>query len=167
MRHPRSTALALLVCGLTAAATAPCEGQAVPANARDEIELTRAEVQSRRQEIVKELMKLSPQESEAFWPVYRDYQRDAAALGDQRVALIENYFSNADRLTDEQAKKLLDDSFKLRKSQLDLQKKYVGRYSKVLPAVKVPRLYQIESALDAVIAANLQASMPMIGDTAQ
>jgi hypothetical protein len=167
MRHPRSTALALLVCGLTAAATAPCEGQAVPANARDEIELTRAEVQSRRQEIVKELMKLSPQESEAFWPVYRDYQRDAAALGDQRVALIENYFSNADRLTDEQAKKLLDDSFKLRKSQLDLQKKYVGRYSKVLPAVKVARLYQIESALDAVIAANLQASMPMIGDTAQ
>jgi hypothetical protein len=124
-------------------------------------------VQSRRQEIVKELMELSPQESEAFWPVYREYQTDAAKLGDQRVALIETYFANAENLSEEQADQMLKDAFKLRKSQLDLQKKYVGKYRKVLPAVKVARLYQIENALDAIISANLQASMPMIGSTAQ
>ena len=166
MRHIRSAALTVLVCGLTAAAT-PGHAQATQGNLRDEIELTRSEVQSRRQEIVKELMELSPQESEAFWPIYRDYQRDAAKLGDQRVALIETYFSNAENLSEEQADKLLKDAFKLRKDQLDLQKKYVGKYRKVLPAVKVARLYQIENALDAIISANLQASMPMIGDTAQ
>ena len=166
MRHMRSAALAVLACGLTAATT-PCLAQATQANLRDDIELTRAEVQSRRQEIVKELMELTPQESEAFWPIYREYQVDAAKLGDQRVALIETYFANADKLTDEQADKLLDDAFKLRKNQLDLQKKYVGKYRKVLPAVKVARLYQIENVLDAIISANLQASMPMIGDTTQ
>lgn len=166
MPHLRSAALVVLACSLTAAAT-PCLAQATQANLKDEIELTRSEVQSRRQEIVKELMELTPQESEGFWPVYRDYQRDAAKLGDQRVALIETYFANADRLTDEQADKLLEDAFKLRKNQLDLQKKYVGKYRKVLPPVKVARLYQIENALDAIISANLQASMPMIGDTAQ
>ena len=166
MPHLRSAALAVLACGLSVAAT-PCLAQATQGNLRDEVELTRSEVQSKRQEIVKELMELTPQESEAFWPVYRDYQRDAAQLGDQRVSLIETYFSNADRMTDEQADKLLKDAFKLRKNQLDLQKKYVGKYRKVLPAVKVARLYQIENALDAIISANLQASMPMIGDTAQ
>jgi hypothetical protein len=165
MPHMRSTALALLACGLTAATT-PCLAQA-NANLRDDIELTRSEVQNRRQEIVKELMELTPQESEAFWPIYREYQVDAAKLGDQRVTLIETYFANADKLTDEQADKLLDDAFKLRKNQLDLQKKYVGKYRKVLPAVKVARLYQIENVLDAIISANLQASMPMIGDTTQ
>jgi hypothetical protein len=162
----RSAALAILACGLTAATT-PCLAQDTTGNLKDEIELTRSEVQSRRQEIVKELMELTPQESEGFWPIYREYQVDAAKLGDQRVALIENYFANADKLTDEQADKLLDDAFKLRKNQLDLQKKYVGKYRKVLPAVKVARLYQIESVLDAIISANLQASMPMIGDTTQ
>ena len=166
MPHMRSAALAVLACGLTAATT-PCPAQATGANLKDEIELTRSEVQSRRQEIVKELMELTPQESEGFWPVYRDYQRDAAKLGDQRVALIETYFANADKLTDEQADKLLKDAFKLRKDQLDLQKKYVGKYRKVMSPVKVARLYQIENALDAIISANLQASMPMIGDTAQ
>jgi hypothetical protein len=162
----RSAALAVLACGLTAATT-PCLAQAGQGNLKDEIELTRSEVQSRRQEIVKELMELTPQESEGFWPIYRDYQRDAATLGDQRVALIETYFANADRLTDKQADQLLDDAFKLRKNQLDLQKKYVGKYRKVLPPVKVARLYQIENALDAIISANLQASMPMIGDKPQ
>jgi hypothetical protein len=166
MRHLRTAALAVLAYGVTAATT-PCLAQATQANLKDDIELTRAKVQSRRQEIVKELMELTPQESEAFWPIYRDYQRDAATLGDQRVALIETYFANAANLSDEQADKLLDDAFKLRKNQLDLQKKYVGKYRKVLPAVKVARLYQIENALDAIISANLQASMPMIGDTAQ
>ena len=166
MPQLRSAALVVLAWSLTAATT-PCLAQATQANLKDEIELTRSEVQSRRQEIVKELMELTPTESEGFWPVYRDYQRDAAKLGDQRVALIETYFANADRLTDEQADKLLEDAFKLRKNQLDLQKKYVGKYRKVMPAVKVARLYQIENALDAIISANLQASMPMIGDTAQ
>jgi hypothetical protein len=166
MRHWRHATMAAMVCGLTAAAT-PCQAQATQANLRDEIELTRSEVQSRRQEIVKELMELTPQESEAFWPVYRTYQVDAAKLGDQRVALIETYFANADNLTEEQADKLLKDAFKLRKNQLDLQKKYVGKYRKVLPAVKVARLYQIENALDAIISANLQASMPMIGEKSQ
>jgi hypothetical protein len=166
MRHTRTALLTALVCGLTAAAT-PGHAQAAAGNLRDEIELTRSEVQSRRQEIVKELMELSPQESEAFWPVYREYQTDAAKLGDQRVALIETYFANAENLSEEQADQMLKDAFKLRKSQLDLQKKYVGKYRKVLPAVKVARLYQIENALDAIISANLQASMPMIGSTAQ
>jgi hypothetical protein len=166
MRYMRSTALAVLACGLTAVTT-PCLAQATPGNLRDDIELTRSAVQSRRQEIVKELMELTPQESEAFWPIYREYQVDAAKLGDQRVALIETYFANADKLTDEQADKLLEDAFKLRKNQLDLQKKYVGKYRKVLPAVKVARLYQIENVLDAIISANLQATMPMIGDTTQ
>ena len=166
MRYVRSSMLTVMACGLTAAAT-PCQAQASEANLRDEIELTRSEVQSRRQEIVKELMELSPQESEAFWPIYREYQTDAAKLGDQRVSLIETYFANAENLSEEQADELLKDAFKLRKNQLDLQKKYVGKYRKVLPAVKVARLYQIENALDAIISANLQASMPMIGSTTQ
>ena len=166
MPHMRIATLAALVCGLTATAT-PCQAQATQPNLKDDIELTRTEVQSRRQEIVKELMELTPQESEAFWPIYREYQVDAAKLGDQRVALIETYFANAANLSEEQADDLLDDAFKLRKNQLDLQKKYVGKYRKVLPAVKVARLYQIENALDAIISANLQASMPMIGDSAK
>ena len=153
---------ALLV-GLAVPAV-PCLAQGT-GNVHDQIELTRAEVRANRQDIVRRLMDLTEEQSQAFWPVYRSYQEETAKLGDQRVVLIETYLKNAATLTDEQAKELLDQSFKLREKQLALQKKYVGKFQKVIPGVKVARLYQIESVLDAVINANLHAELPMAGDT--
>jgi len=154
-------------------AATPCRAQdtsaaaATQPNAHDAIELTRADVQNKRKEIVQQVMEFTPQESEKFWPVYRDYQTDAAKLGDQRVALVETYMSNAANMTDKQAEEMLDKWFKLRQGQLDLQKKYVGKFNKVLAPVRVARLYQIENALDAIISANLQANMPVIGPSPQ
>lgn len=164
MEQMRRAGLAVLAWGALLTA-APCGAQETQASVRDDIELTRANVQTRRKEIVQQLMELTPQESEAFWPVYREYQNDFAKLGDDRVKFIENYLKNSATLSDEQAKKLLDDWFKFRQRQLDLQKKYVGRFQKVLPVQKVARLYQIENALDTVVSANLQANLPMVGDT--
>ena len=152
-----------LLLGLSLPAV-PCLAQGT-GNVHDQIELTRAEVRANRQDIVRRLMDLTEEQSQAFWPVYRSYQEETAKLGDQRVVLIETYLKNAATLTDEQAKELLDQSFKLREKQLALQKKYVGKFQKVIPGVKVARLYQIESVLDAVINANLHAELPMAGDT--
>jgi hypothetical protein len=166
MEYRQLVRLAVLVCGGFAMAI-PCSAQDTGSNSRDQIELTRAEIQNRRQEIIQQLMELTPEQSEAFWPVYRQYRSDAAKLGDERVALIENYVKNSQTMTDKQAQDLLDSWFKLRGKQLDLQKKYVGRFRKVLPAVKVARLYQLENAMDAVLSANLQANLPMVGDTTQ
>ena len=161
----RSTiAITALVLGLAVPAV-PCLAQGA-GNIHDEIELTRAEVRANRQDIVKRLMDLTDEQSQAFWPIYRSYQEESAKLGDQRVVLIETYLKNSATLTDEQAKELLNQSFKLREKQLSLQKKYVGKFQKVIPGVKVARLYQIESVLDAVINANLHAQLPMAGDTA-
>lgn len=164
MGYARLTGLALLASGMFAAAP-PCHAQATQTNLRDDVELTRADIQSKRREILQKLMEFTPEESQGFWPVYREYQTEAAKVGDQRVAMIENYLANSSTMTEKQAEDLLKDSFKFRENQLALQKKYVGRFRKVLPAVKVARLYQIENALDAVINANLQANMPMVGDT--
>jgi hypothetical protein len=159
-----AAALALIVTATPCRAQNP-QGYTAKSDTRGQIELTRADVQNKRREIVQKLMELTPEESQAFWPVYREYQAETAKVGDQRVTLIENYLKNSASMTDKQAEDLLKDWFKVRESQLGLQKKYVGKFRKVLPAVKVARLYQIENALDAVISANLQANMPMVGDT--
>ena len=153
----RSTiGIAALLVGLAVPAV-PCAAQGT-GNVHDEIELT-------RQDIIRRLLDLTEQQSQAFWPVYRSYQEESAKLGDQRVVLIESYLKNSSTLTDEQAKELLSQSFKLREKQLSLQKKYVGKFQKVIPGVKVARLYQIESVLEAVINANLHAQLPMAGDS--
>ena len=157
----RGEILAMIAVGLAAV---PCLAQGT-GNVHDEIELTRQEVRANRQDIIRRLLDLTEQQSQAFWPIYRSYQEESAKLGDQRVVLIETYLKSSATLTDEQAKELLSQSFKLREKQLSLQKKYVGKYQKVIPGVKVARLYQIDNVLDAVIQANLHAQMPMAGDT--
>lgn len=155
---------ALVLAGTISAS--PVRAQAgAPTSARDEIELTRASIQTRRQEIVQSLMELSPAESEKFWPVYHEYRNEMTKLGDERVKFIERFAGGAATMSDEESKKLLDEWFKLRERQLDLQKKYAKKFQKVLPGAKVARFYQVENAMDTIVSANLQAAMPVAGDT--
>jgi len=130
------------------------------------LELSRANIQTRRQEIVQQLMELTPAESEKFWPIYREFRNDIAKQGDERVDFMERFANQAATMSDDQSKKLLDDWFSLREKQIDLQKKYAGKFRKVLPGAKVVRFYQTENLLDTIISAHLQASMPVAGDSA-
>lgn len=153
--------------GVLAAAgtfSSPARAQSsVATSVHDDIELTRANIQTRRQEIVQSIMELSPTESEAFWPIYREYRNEVTKLGDERVKFIERFTNQANTMSDEESKQLLDDWFKLREKQIGLQKKYAGKFRKVLPGAKVARFYQVENALDTVVSANLQAAMPVAG----
>jgi hypothetical protein len=156
----------VLVAGAVTARPARAQA-AAPSAAHDDIELTRANIQTKRQEIVQSMMELSPTESEKFWPIYREYRNEVSKLGDERVKFIERFNNQAATLSDEESKTLLDDWFKLRQRQLDLQKKYASKFRKVLPGAKVARFYQVENAMDTIVSANLQAAMPVAGDTTQ
>jgi len=85
--------------------------------------------------------------------------------GDERVDWLERFANQASTMSDEQSKKLLDQWFSLREKQIDLQKKYAGKFRKAVPGAKVVRFYQVENALNTIVSANLQAALPVAGDT--
>ena len=163
MAQPAWLGALALTCLLTARPAQAQAGQ--PSNGLDQIELTRANIQNRRQEIVQQIMELTPTESEKFWPVYRDYRNEIARVSDQRVELIEKFVHQAATMSDEQSEKLLHQWFSLREQQIGVQKKYAGKFRKLLPGAKVVRFYQTENLLDTIVSANIQASMPVAGDS--
>jgi len=165
MAHPAWLGALALSCLLTARPAQAQAGQT--ANGLDQIELTRANIQNRRQEIVQQIMELTPAQSEKFWPVYRDYRNEIARVSDQRVELIEKFVKQAATMSDEQSEKLLHQWFSLREQQIGVQKKYAGKFRKLLPGAKVVRFYQTENLLDTIVSANIQASMPVAGDSSQ
>ena len=57
----------------------------------DNIELTRAAVELHRRAIVSNALELTEQESEGFWPVYREYHVARASLTDRTVKLLLAY----------------------------------------------------------------------------
>jgi hypothetical protein len=56
-----------------------------------DLALTRASIQLRRQAIVTSVMDLAPKESEAFWPLYRDYRIEMAKVGDRVAKALVQY----------------------------------------------------------------------------
>ncbi len=129
--------------------------------AMEEIHLTRVAIQAERQAIVTQAMDLTPEEMEAFWPLYREYRLEAVKIGDRIVALVLRYAANYDNLTDATADKLLTDFVRVEQARANLKAKFLPQFKKVLPAKKVVRFYQVENKLDVLILSEMAETIPL------
>src|SRR5262245_48074682 len=126
-----------------------------------DIALTRASIQLRRQAIVTSVMDLTPAESQAFWPLYREYRVEMAKVGDRTSKLLVDYAGQYDTLTDDQAKKIMKEWLSIENAKTSVKSKYVSRFQKILPARKVMRFFQADNKLDAVVNAQLASVVPL------
>lgn len=95
----------------------------------------------RRIEIVKEnfiakRLVLTPQESKAFWPLYRQYTQDLTAV---RIA---KRLNNSSSTTDGTVQ--IDKDLAYETELLNIKKHYRDEFLKVLPPEKVSELYKSE-----------------------
>jgi hypothetical protein len=109
-------------------------------------------------------MNLTEQEAAAFWPVYESYQKEWDGMNGRIKDTIKRYADayNAGTVADDTAKKLLDEALAIEAAELDLKKSYVPKFSKVLPAAKVARYYQIENKIRSAIKADLAGGIPLV-----
>ena len=126
-----------------------------------DLALTRASIQLRRQAIITSVMDLSPAESQTFWPLYREYRIAMAKVGDRVQKLLVDYSGQYDTLTDDQAKKIMQEWLSIEKAKMDVKSKYISRFQKILPARKVMRFFQADNKLDAVLNAQLASVVPL------
>ena len=139
-----------------------CAAAAAAQDVQSEIELTRAVIQTERQALVAAAMDLTSAEADAFWPLYREYQGQRAAIGDREVQLIMDYADNYGVVTDELAGKMIDEWLDIQSEDLSLRKKYIKKFRKILPDLKVARFFQLENKLDAVIDNELASEIPLM-----
>ena len=148
----------------TTPAQPPAAGAAPEADQEDltsDMALTRASIQLRRQAIVTSVMDLTPKESEAFWPLYREYRVEMAKVGDRISKLLVQYSEQYDGLTDAQASQIMKDWISVEKARTGVKDKYVSRFKKILPARKVMRFFQADNKLDAMLLAQLASVVPL------
>jgi hypothetical protein len=126
-----------------------------------DLALTRASIQLRRQAIITSVMDLTPAESQTFWPLYREYRIAMAKVGDRVQKLLVDYSGQYDTLTDDQAKKIMQEWLSIEKAKMDVKSKYISRFQKILPARKVMRFFQADNKLDAVLNAQLASVVPL------
>jgi hypothetical protein len=144
--------LACLVGGAAAAQDRPA----------DTMDLLREKARADKRLVVASVLELTESEARAFWPVYNAYQSDMVAHHDRLVTLIDTYGKAYDAMTDETATALLKQYLALEKDHVALLTAYLPRFQKVLPAMKVARLYQIENKMRALVNYELARHIPFV-----
>jgi Cu/Ag efflux protein CusF len=117
----------------------------------DETQQLIAQIQADKRAVVLKAMALDDAQMAAFTPVYDAYQADRKKLMQRGVDLINAYSSNYDSMTDEAAKGLLKDWFKLQDDEEALVKSTAKKMDKVLPTTRVLRFVQVENKLNTLL----------------
>jgi predicted nucleic acid-binding Zn-ribbon protein len=92
---------------------------------------------------ITEKLELTPKEAEAFWPLYKQYEKELKTIRTkQREA--NKQFSQKTTPTEQEADKLLTEYAQLKQQEVDIIKRYIPEFKKILPNIKVARLLSIE-----------------------
>jgi len=127
-----------------------------------DFELMRSDIRTKKASLIADRMKFTDWEASAFWPVYRQYEADLAAINDKKVSIMKDYMSRHEALTEQQAKQLAEDVFDVDQKTLDLREKCFGALEKAIPAKTIVRWLQLERRLQLLVDAQLAKDLPVI-----
>ncbi|MGD9322326.1 MAG: hypothetical protein PVH99_20305, partial [Desulfobacteraceae bacterium] len=128
----------------------------------DNMQIVREKIRADKKLVVAEAMGMTEPEAKAFWPVYEAYQRDLAKINDRTIKLIDDYAENYGTMSDQAAKKLMDEYMAIETERLNIRQSYLPRFRQVLSEMKVLRYYQLENKIQAVVNYELAASIPLV-----
>jgi len=153
----------ILRIGMLIVMAAALLGWGIPASGQDNMQILRDKIKADKKLLVASNMELKDSEAKGFWPVYEEYQKDLAAINQRIGKLIESYAADyqAKTLTDEKAKKLVEEMVAIEKAEAGMKTAYVPKLEKVLPQVKVARYLQIENKIRALVKYELAGAVPL------
>ena len=128
----------------------------------DNMEIVKEKIQSDKKLFIATNMQLTESEANALWPVYESYQAEIGKFRDREIKLIEKFAASYETMSDDVAKKLLDDSLSIDSGHQKLRQSYLSKFSGVLSDKKVARYYQLESKIDAVMEYELARRIPLV-----
>ena len=151
--------LLTLAAVITILVISPALSQDRPA---DNMQIVREKVRADKKLFVAANMELTESEAKGFWPLYERYQKDMENLGERTGALIKNYAMNFENMSNEAAKKMLDEWLALEMERQKMRQTYLPKFRAVLPDKKVARYYQLENKILAVVNYELAAQIPLV-----
>jgi hypothetical protein len=150
-------AIVIMLCGLPALSLAQNKST-------NNMQILRDKIKADKKLLVATNMELTESEAKSFWPIYDEYQNDLQKINRRIVGLLESYAVDfRDKsLTDDKAKKLIDEAVAIEAAEANLKSTYVPKLSKALPLKKVARYLQIENKIRAVVRYDLAQGIPLV-----
>lgn len=141
----------------------PPEADTQKKNIDSYIALMRRDIRQEKSEIMGAMMALNAQDSAKFWPIYSDYDAQLSKLNDQRLANIKEYAQNYDNLTDDEADKLIKNSWMFQQQRQELLGQTYEKVKQALGGVTAARFAMVEHQLLTIIDLKIVSSLPVAG----
>jgi hypothetical protein len=155
-------AFIMFVAALAQVAGPGLESSAEERISSSDLEILRSDLRTEKAARIADRLQLTNKEADVFWPIYRKYEVELAAINDKKIALIKDYMAHYETLDDKHAKELAQSVMDVDQSTLDLRKKYFAELEKVLPAKIVTRFLQIERRLQLLVDVQISSDLPTI-----
>jgi Spy/CpxP family protein refolding chaperone len=130
-------------------------------NVKDDTELLISQIQTDKRAVVLSALDLTDAQVAAFTPIYDKYQADMKEQFARAVEMLNKFAANYGSMTDDAAKDILKDWFKLRDSRNATMKKYAKLMERELPATKVLQWVQIENKLNTLLDVQAASVVPV------
>ena len=140
----------------------------VPAMAQNaattNMEILRQKIKADKRLVVAQNLNLTDEEGAKFWPVYEAYQKDLQQIDERLATAILAYADayNKGPVTNETAKKLLDEYLAIDDAEAKLKSATTPKILAALSAVKAARYVQIENKIRAAVRYELATAIPLV-----
>lgn len=128
----------------------------------DYLEIARDVLKTEKKAAIAEVMQLTKEESTPFWELYNEYQGKLYLVQNKRIAIINDFAENYEKLTDEKADELWQNTLKYSQEILKLKSVYYKKFKKILPAGKAARFFQAENKIETMINAQMAIEIPLL-----
>ena len=137
-----------------------------PNEARAYFEVLRSDFNASKIRTLNEVMMLTAEEADKFWPIYRNYEKDLAAVGDRKLALLREFITHhrAGTLTSQNSQEMAAQWLQNVQDRLDLWKKYHQRVGDAVSPIRAAQFLQVENQIAIFIDLDIASEMPVIGN---
>lgn len=107
-------------------------------------------------------LNLTSEESQKFWPVYNQFEEEKKQIRKSTIGAIKELKEDGD-FTATEAEQAITKHLEFKSKDLDLTKKYIAEFKKVLPVTKVAKLITLEEQFKKLLMKQAQSGGPKPG----
>jgi ribosome-binding ATPase YchF (GTP1/OBG family) len=130
-------------------------------NTTDDTQVLISQIQADKRAVVLSTLQLTDAQVAVFTPIYDDYQGKMKQLMTRGSDVVNKFAANYGSMTDDAAKDIMKDFFKVREDRNALVKDYAKKMERKLPATKVLQWVQVENKLNTLLDMQAAAIVPI------
>jgi Spy/CpxP family protein refolding chaperone len=143
-------------------ADAPAAGTAAGPTPEQIVAQFRDDLQAKSADVMAKALTLTADQATKFWPLYKEYQKEQAAIVEGQIQATQKYAKNYGHLSDADAVDFINALLTRDQKTHDLRVKWLAKFQTVVPPVTAARAIQVERRLGLVSQIGVSSQIPLV-----